>query len=399
MKIPFQNTEIAFRSKSTFELTQAYFLFKMVGSPSMVNFGSKLLNTLLKTSVPFEPLLRGSLFRHFCGGENAKDCSELVRRLSQYKVGTILDYSIEGAQRESIFDATEKELLSTLTLAAQSSSIPFSVFKITGLARFELLEKLHARIPLSDAETQEWDRAQKRVRRIIEKASSLRVRLLIDAEESWIQDPLDSLVESLMQEFNQDEVIVYHTLQMYRVDRLGYLNRLLQLSRTKHFILGVKLVRGAYMEKERKRAQEHGQVSPIHPDKPATDNAYDSALKLLIENINQVAIFAGTHNENSTQLLVDLILDNGLSTTDARIYFSQLLGMSDNLTFNLAEQGFNCAKYVPYGPVRELTPYLIRRAQENSAISGQTLRELDLITKELKRRRSLKSAEGHSPAR
>ncbi|NBX76086.1 MAG: proline dehydrogenase [Proteobacteria bacterium] len=398
MKIPFQNTEIAFRSKTTFELTQAYFLFKLVGSPLMVRLGSGVLNTLLKTPVPFEPLLRGSLFRHFCGGENAKDCSDLVRRLALYNVGTILDYSIEGAQKESVFDATEKELLSTLTLAAQSPSIPFSVFKITGLARFELLEKLHAKFPLTASENQEWERAQKRVRRIIEKASQLKVRVLIDAEESWIQAPLDCLVESLMKEFNKNEVIVYHTLQMYRVDRLTYLERLLQDSQSNKFQLGIKLVRGAYMEKERKRAKENGYASPIQPDKSATDQAYDAALKLMVENIDRVAIFAGTHNEESTQLLVDLILKTGLSSTNPRIYFSQLLGMSDNLTFNLAEKGFNAAKYVPYGPVRELTPYLIRRAQENSAISGQTLRELDLITKELKRRRSLKSAEGHSPA-
>jgi proline dehydrogenase len=398
MKIPFQNTEIAFRSKSTFELTQAYFLFKLVGSPSMVRLGSGLLNTLLRTPVPFEPFLRGSLFRHFCGGEHAKDCSDLVRRLALYNVGTILDYSIEGAQKESTFDATEKELLSTLTLAAQSSSIPFSVFKITGLARFELLQKLHAKHQLTDTETQEWDRAQKRVRRIIEKAYQLKVKVLIDAEESWIQDPLDSLVESLMREFNKQNVIVFHTLQMYRVDRLAYLKTLLEESKSQKYHLGIKLVRGAYMEKERKRAQELTYPSPIQTDKAATDQAYDAALRLLIENIERVAVFAGTHNEESTQLLVDLVLSAGLSANDARIYFSQLLGMSDNLTFNLAEKGFNAAKYVPYGPVRELTPYLIRRAQENSAISGQTLRELDLITKELKRRRSLKSAEGHSPA-
>lgn len=390
MKIPFHNTEIAFRSKSTFELTQAYLLFKFIGSASLVSLGSKTLNALLKTSLPFEPLLRRTLFTHFCGGETAKDCAEMVRRLSQYNVGTILDYSIEAAQKETTFDSTEKELLSTLTLASQTPSIPFSVFKVTGLARFELLEKLHAKEPLSEGESEEWKRVQKRVRHIIEKASKLKVRILIDAEETWIQNPLDSLVESLMHEFNQNEVIVYHTLQMYRADRLSYLKRLLEDSGKKNYRLGIKLVRGAYMEKERKRALDLGYPSPIQPNKKATDQAYNEALKILIEHKDQVAIFAGTHNEESTQLLVDLLLEAGLSQKDNRVYFSQLLGMSDNLTFNLAEKGFNAAKYVPYGPVRELTPYLIRRAQENSAISGQTLRELDLITRELKRRRSLK---------
>ncbi|MFM8268921.1 MAG: proline dehydrogenase family protein, partial [Pseudomonadota bacterium] len=295
------------------------------------------------------------------------------------------------------FDSTERELLSTLNLAAQTTSIPFSVFKVTGLARFELLEKLHAKLPLTEIELPEWDRSRQRVRRIIEKASHLKVRVLIDAEETWIQDPIDSLVEELMREFNQKDVIVYHTLQMYRSDRLSYLNRLLQDSQSKGYRLGIKLVRGAYMEKERKRAKDLGHASPIQPDKAATDAAYNEALKILIKHIEHVSVFSGTHNEESTQLLVDLLLDSGLSAKDERVYFSQLMGMSDNLTFNLAEKGFKAAKYVPYGPVRELTPYLIRRAQENSAISGQTLRELDLITRELKRRRSLKSAATHSP--
>lgn len=398
MKIPFHNTETAFRSKSTAELTQAYFLFKFVSSPSLVSFGSGVLNTLLKTRLPFEALLKGSLFNHFCGGENAKDCTEVVGRLAKYQVGTILDYSIEGAQEESTFDSTEKELLSTLTLASQTSSIPFSVFKVTGLARLTILEKLHAKVPLTPIEDHEWLRAKQRVRRIIEKASDLKVRILIDAEESWIQDPIDHLIEDFMREFNREEIIVYHTLQMYRTDRLDYLKKLLRDAELKKHRLGIKLVRGAYMEKERKRARDSGQPSPIQPNKETTDRAYNEALSLLMKHIDHVAIFAGTHNEDSTQLLCDYLSESGLSPKDKRIYFSQLFGMSDNLTFNLAEKGFNAAKYVPYGPVRELTPYLIRRAQENSAISGQTLRELDLIKRELKRRRTLKSAAGHSPA-
>lgn len=389
MKISFQDTEIAFRYKSTPELYQAYLLFKGVGSGRIVSLGSLVLNQLLKTSLPFEPLLRITLFKQFAGGETAKDCAEIVRRLSLFNVGTILDYSIEGAQKESVFDETEKELLSNLTLASQSPHIPFSVFKITGLVRFSLLEKLHQQSPLSTSEQEEWERARTRVRRIIQKASTLNVRILIDAEETWIQSPIDSLVEDLMDEFNQKHSLVYHTLQMYRADRLNYLEYLLHKSREKGFCLGVKLVRGAYMEKERKKAEANKVASPILPNKETTDRAYDQAIRMLINQIENSAIFAGTHNEASTQLLVDLMEEKGLTSHDERIYFSQLLGMSDNLTFNLAAQGYRVAKYVPYGPVRELTPYLIRRAQENSAISGQTLRELELITKELKRRKYL----------
>lgn len=387
MKISFQDTEIAFRYKSTPELYQAYLLFKGVGSGRMVSWGSLVLNQLLKTSLPFEPLLRITLFKQFAGGETAKDCAELVRRLSLFNVGTILDYSIEGAQKESVFDETEKELLSNLTLASQSQHIPFSVFKITGLVRFSLLEKLHQQLSLNSSEQQEWERARARVKRIIQKASALNVRILIDAEETWIQSPLDALVEELMAEFNRERSLVYHTLQMYRKDRLDYLSHLLSQSKEKRFHLGIKLVRGAYMEKERKRSEANNVVSPILADKQATDRAYDQALRMLMDQVERSAIFAGTHNENSTQLLVDLMNEKGMAPQDERCYFSQLLGMSDNLTFNLSSRGYRVAKYVPYGPVRELTPYLIRRAQENSAISGQTLRELELITRELKRRR------------
>jgi proline dehydrogenase len=358
-----------------------------VASGRIVSLGSSILNQLLKTPLPFEPLIRLTLFKQFAGGETAKDCAEMVGRLALFNVGSILDYSIEGAQKESVFDRTEKELISTLTLASQSQHIPFSVFKVTGLARFSILEKLQQAIPLQTNEKEEWERAKARVRRIIQKAAKLKVRILIDAEETWIQAPLDTLCEDLMAEFNQERPIVYHTLQMYRTDRLDYLDRLLTKSKEKSFWLGVKLVRGAYMEKERKKALSENRPSPILANKKATDSAYDQAMRTLMDRIERAAIFAGTHNETSTQLLVDLMQNKGLLPQDQRIYFSQLLGMSDNLTFNLAARGYQVAKYIPYGPVRELTPYLIRRAQENSAISGQTLRELELITKELGRRR------------
>ena len=390
MKIPFHNTETAFQYKSTWELTQAYLLFKGVGSPALVHWGARFLNAFIHTPIPFDPLLRATLFKQFCGGETAHACSLTVRKLAEYGVGTVLDYSIEGAQDETVFDATEKELLSNLTLASQSKSVPFTVFKMTGLVRFTLLEKLHQKTALTEAETKEWHRAQERVRRIIEKAAELKVRVLVDAEETWIQDPIDTLVEGFMKTFNQTQPTVYHTLQMYRSDRLDYLKKLLQKAQRDSFICAVKLVRGAYMEKERKRAESKGMPSPILPNKQATDASYDAALKLLIDSTENAAIFAGTHNEQSSQFLVDLMLEKGIDPKDLRFYFSQLLGMSDHLTFNLARCGFNTAKYVPYGPVRELTPYLIRRAQENSAISGQSLRELELIEKELKRRKTAK---------
>lgn len=388
MKIPFQNTQIAFRLKTTSELYQAYLLFKLVGSSKLVRWGSSFLNSALKTPLPFEPVLKATLFRQFCGGETAKDCAQSVRKLANFRIFSILDYSIEGAQSEKTFDATEKELLSTLILASQSDFIPFSVFKITALVRFSLLEKLHQKAPLSEQEKEEWERAQVRIRRIVERAHHLKVKLLIDAEESWIQDPIDAYVEQLMEEFNTQSPTVFQTLQMYRTDRPAYLDRLLALSREKNFFLGLKLVRGAYMEKERKRAESLGYTSPIFADKAETDLAFNDAIRKCFGNLERVFLFAGTHNEQSTQLIVDLMEERNLKPNDPKIFFSQLLGMSDNLTFNLAELGFNAAKYIPYGPVRELTPYLVRRAQENSAISGQTLRELDLIQKELKRRRN-----------
>lgn len=390
MQIPFNNTEVAFKAKSDRDLYQAYLLFKLVGSPRFVSLSSNALNALIKTPLPFDPLVKATLFRQFCGGENAKECSGTINRLGALGVGTILDYSIEGAQDETVFDSTERELLSTLTLAAQSRHIPFSVFKITGLARFSVLEKIQSNSPLDSIEKEEWKRAQERVRRIVKRASELKVKVLIDAEESWIQDPLDELVENLMAEFNQKEALVFHTLQMYRVDRLAYLERLIEKAKKNHFVLGVKLVRGAYMEKERKRAAGLSLPSPILPSKKAADQAYDASLALSMEHFSHVAICAGTHNEHSTQVLVDLMEKKGIPPGNQQIYFAQLLGMSDHLTFNLAAAGYHAAKYVPYGPVRSLTPYLIRRAQENTSISGQTPRELELISKELQRRRALK---------
>lgn len=388
MKIDFQNTEVAFRSKSNLELYQAYLLFKAVGSSRLVSFGAKILHQLIKTPIPFDPLLKASLFKQFCGGENAVSCAETIRKLSLFNVGTVLDYSIEGAQKESVFDATEKELMSNLTLASQSTHVPFSVFKVTGLVRFSLLEKLHEKTTLTSEENKEWASGKKRIRKIIQKASELGIKVLIDAEESWIQNPIDELVEELMKEFNSIKPVVYHTLQMYRTDRLDYLYSLLELSKKNGFILALKFVRGAYMEKERERAEKFGYSSPIQPDKNATDSAFNQALSILVKEISRSAIFAGTHNEASTQYLVDLMEEAGIKPSDERVCFSQLLGMSDNLTFNLATHGFRVVKYVPYGPVRELTPYLIRRAQENSAISGQTLRELELISRELQRRKN-----------
>jgi len=388
MKVPFQNTEIAFRLKPTTELYQAYLLFKLVGSSKLVRWGSTFLNSALKTPLPFEPVLKATLFKQFCGGETAKDCAQSVRKLAKFRVFSILDYSIEGAQSEKTFDATEKELLSTLTLASQSEFIPFSVFKITALVRFSLLEKLHEKAALTEQQKEEWERAQVRIRRVVERAHQLKVKLLIDAEESWIQDPIDAYVEKLMEEFNTQSPTVFQTLQMYRKDRLAYLERLLALSKDKSFFLGLKLVRGAYMEKERNRAESLGYPSPIFADKAGTDLAYNEASRKCFTHLDRVFLFAGTHKNYSTQLIVDLMEEKGLKPNDSRVFFSQPLGMSDNLTFNLAELGFNAAKYIPYGPVRELTPYLVRRAQENSAISGQTLRELELIQQELKRRRS-----------
>ena len=384
--ISFDNTEIAFSGMSNADLNRAYWLFKIININFFVKVGPPITNAAIKIGLPIAPLIRATIFKQFCGGESIYDCAKTIEHLGKYHIGTILDYSVEGESKEEVFEATANEIISTIHRAKGDANIPFSVFKVTGVARFGLLEKLDAKAELTFEEKKEFERIKDRVRRICQTAYDANVRIFMDAEESWIQESIDELSLDMMRLFNKEKVIVYNTYQYYRHDRLEALKRHDAILAKEGFMMGVKLVRGAYMEKERERALEMGYPSPINPDKQSTDKEYDDALTYCVENIHRIAICAGTHNENSSRHLLNLMAEKNIAANDQRIYFSQLLGMSDNLSYNLANAGYNVAKYVPYGPVKSVLPYLFRRAQENTAIAGQMGRELGLILKEKKRR-------------
>lgn len=383
----FDNTEIAFSGKSNAELKRAYWLFKLIGSPSLVLVGRVLTSFALTLRIPIGWAIRGNIFKQFCGGENIHQCSRAVESLGKFGIGTILDYSVEGKDRESDFENTKAEIMLTIQEAARSTSIPFSVFKITGIARFALLEKVNAKDPLSDIEKLEWERVENRVDAICAHAKQHNVPIFIDAEDSWIQDAIDALANKMMAMHNAHSAIVFNTIQLYRHDRIQFLKKSYDFAVQQNFFLGVKLVRGAYMEKERERAAEKGYNDPIQPSKDASDRDFNLAVTFCLDNINRVSFCAGTHNESSSLLLANAIDDRKLARNDKRIYFAQLFGMSDHISFNLANAGFNVAKYLPYGPIREVVPYLIRRAQENTSVKGQTGRELTLIQREMKRRK------------
>jgi proline dehydrogenase len=383
----FENTEVAFKQKSNFQLRKAYLLFQFFAYTKIMRFANKVLLGAFKWHLPIDFLVRKTAFDHFCGGESIKDCQKAIDHLHASKVGTILDYSVEGKEEDTYFDATTKEIIATIKEAAtQRDKIPFSVFKVTGLAPFSLLEKVNSKQILNAEEEKEYIQVKRRIDAICQEAHKNHVKLLIDAEESWIQDAIDALTNEMMEKYNKEEAIVYNTLQMYRHDRLAYLQNDIAIAKEKNYKLAYKIVRGAYMEKERARALAHSYVSPIQIDKTHTDNDYNQALEICL---NQgIAICAGTHNEKSAAFLAEQILAKNIAPNDARFYVAQLLGMSDHISCNLASQGFCVAKYVPYGPVREVMPYLIRRAEENTSVAGQTSRELDLIQKEIKRRKN-----------
>jgi proline dehydrogenase len=385
--LSFENTEIAFRHSNNAALNRAYWLFRIININFLVKIGPPITNFAVKIGMPIKGLIKATIFKHFCGGETISECENAIKSLSAGGVGTILDYSIEGEDDEQVFDNTRDEIIRTIIRAIRDKSIPITVFKVTGVGRFSLLEKLDANATLTDAEQQEWQKVQDRVLAICEKAYTMGIPVMIDAEETWIQDTIDHLAITMMRSFNKEKIIVYNTYQLYRHDKLQSLKNDYEVAAKEGFILGVKLVRGAYMEKERKRATESGYPSPIQPDKESADKDYDAALDFCTDHIEKVAIVAGTHNEDSCRLLTELINKKNIDHKNPHVYFSQLLGMSDNLSFNLADADYNVAKYVPYGPVKAVLPYLFRRAQENTAIAGQMSRELGLITKEKQRRR------------
>lgn len=389
MALDFSNTEIAFRGKTDKNLKKAYYLFKMVANPKLVNFGSWATTIAFKMYLPVIGLIKKTIFNQFCGGETIDECSTKIKELHANNVGTILDYSLEGKESDADLDKTTAEIIKTIERAKADNAIPFSVFKPTGISKFSLLEKANAGIDkLSDEDMADYEKVKLRMHKICSKARELNVPVFIDAEDSWIQDAIDTLAEGMIFLYNAEAPIVYNTIQLYRWDRLDYLKNLHKKAQEKGVKVGVKLVRGAYMEKERARASEKGYKDPIQPNKEATDRDYNLALEYCIQNISDFGVCAGSHNETSALYLAELIDQYGLEKNDPRIYFAQLLGMSDHISFNLSFNNYNVAKYVPYGPVKEVMPYLIRRAQENTSVAGQTGRELSLIIEERNRRKS-----------
>jgi len=386
--ISFDNTEIAFSGKSNSDLKWSYRLFNLMAKPWLVKAGKIATNVSFSLHLPIKGLIKKTIFKQFCGGETIDDCELKINQLGKFNIGTILDYSVEGKTSNEDLDNAKNEIIATIYKAKSNEHIPFSVFKPTGIARFELLELTNdENAELSTEIKQELSAVIKRVDEICKAAYGANVPLFVDAEDSWIQDGIDRMVSAMMAKYNKEKVIVYNTIQMYRHDRLQFLKDSHKKAKENGYKIGVKIVRGAYMEKERERAQKMGYPSPIHKDKQSTDKDYDLAIKYCVDHLDDISFCAGTHNEHSSANLVKSIDDKKLSKNDKRIYFAQLLGMSDHISYNLSHLGYNVAKYVPYGPIVEVMPYLIRRAEENTSVAGQTGRELSLIIKEQKRRK------------
>lgn len=385
--LSFNNTEIAFADKSNKDLKKTYYVFKLISIGWMNKIGTQMLGLALALKLPVKGMIKATVFNHFCGGESINDSKVRIKELANSNIGTILDYSVEGDQNEKAFEECLAQLLEGLKLAQKEEAIPFCVVKLTGLIPFGLLEKVSSKQILSEKEQVIFERGKARSFQIAKAAVDSNTPFMIDAEESWIQDAIDEITHEMMVAYNQKEVFIYNTAQMYRHDRLAYIKMLHEKSKNEQFLIGLKVVRGAYMEKERERAEEKGYPSPIQPDKVSSDRDYNAAIEYIVEHINEIALCCGTHNEDSSLLLTQLIEKKGLAKNHKHIHFAQLLGMSDHISFNLSQNGYNVAKYVPYGPVRDVMPYLIRRANENTSVAGQTGRELSLISKEIERRK------------
>lgn len=382
----FEDTKTAFALKKDSELERAYFLFKLIANEPLVKLGTAVTRFAIKAHLPVEGLIRATVFDHFCGGVNEADCLPVVDRLWEKRVFSILDYSVEGKDTEDPLDDALEKTLTILDFVKEKEAIPFAVFKPTGYGRFALFQKIGEGKKLTKAEAAEWGRVVNRFDATCKKAYDLDVSLLIDAEESWMQDAADSLVEDMMCEYNKKKAVVFNTLQLYRWDRMEYLKGLHQRAMKEGFHLGIKTVRGAYMEKENDRAQERGYATPICANKMETDDNFNNAISYVVDHLDTISLYAGTHNENSSYQLMKLMEDRKIEVNDPRIWFGQLYGMSDHISFNLAARGYNISKYLPFGPVRDVMPYLIRRAEENTSVAGQTSRELELLKKERDRR-------------
>ncbi len=404
-KVSFEDTEAAFAYKSDSELRKARFLFGAMGSTAILKIGLALTPWAIKFKIPFtHAVLRNTLFKQFVGGETLEQTASVAGKLNAYKVDVILDYGVEGGSSESSFEASTHEFIKVIDYAATVSNIPFMSIKVTGIARFGLLEKINTAMhdmnadtlmknytaslqTLTEEEQEEWRKVVQRFHRICDAAERKNVGVLVDAEESWIQAPVDAITILMMEGFNKNKCVVYNTIQLYRHDRLDFLKKSHVAATERNFIMGAKLVRGAYMEKERARAATMGYPSPIQPDKESTDRDYDLAVGYCLQHLDRVGLIVASHNEHSNALATSSMLEKGYPSHHPHMHFSQLYGMSDNITFNLAAHGFGVSKYLPFGPISDVVPYLMRRAQENSSVAGQTGRELLLIEKELKRRK------------
>lgn len=386
--VDFKNTEIAFEHRTDQQLSRTAWLFRMMSSNLLVDVGSKATLFALRIGLPIKSVIKKTIFQHFCGGATLPECQRSAAALAKYGVDTVLDYGAEGKEDEASFDLTVYELQRSLEFAREKPYVPIVTGKITGLMEFALLEKIARKQPLTQQEKTAHQKALSRLDSLCKTAYDTQVALFIDGEESWIQDAIDEMTTEMMERYNKERITVYNTFQLYRHDRLAYLKASYQRAQEKGYILGAKLVRGAYMEKERARAQRLGYPSPIQPNKASSDRDYNAAVAFCVEHYESLASCVGSHNETSTRHQMDLMEQWGIPKDHPHLTFSQLYGMSDNLTFNLAKAGYNVSKYVPYGPVGDVVPYLIRRAQENSSVNGEVGRELTLIQKELRRRRS-----------
>ncbi len=402
-EISFDNTEFAFEYKTDKQLKKAHFLFSMMGKPWLVRMGTKMAPWAIRAGLPVKGIIRNTIFSQFVGGETLEQTASVAKTLGNYNVKVILDYGVEGKEGEENFDQASDMFIRVINYAATQSNIPFMSVKVTGFARFALLEKIdtlmhksegklmkrfeRALNELSSDERTEWEKIRERVNRVCEVAAAKTISVSIDAEETWIQDPVDALTMIMMDTYNKEKPIVYNTLQHYRHDRLQFLSDSYEAAEERKFILGAKLVRGAYMERERRRAAERGYPSPIQQDKESTDRDFNAGVKFCIDHIDRVALVVASHNEHSNFYAAKLLQEKGLPLSHSHVHWSQLYGMSDNITFNLAHAGCSVSKYLPFGPIKDVVPYLMRRAQENTSVKGQTGRELGLISKELKRRK------------
>ena len=400
--ISFDNTENAFAYKTDKELKGARFLFKSMSYQALVKLGTRITPWAIRTGIPVKGVIRKTIFKQFVGGETLEETAAVAKKLGEYGVQVILDYGVEGGHSEEAFDHATDEFIRVIDYAGTQPNIPYMSVKVTGIARFSLLEKLDHSVErnagslmkrfskaldsLTREETIEWQKIQGRLLRICEQAMQRNVGVFIDAEQSWIQDPIDIITILMMERFNKNKVVIYNTLQMYRHDRMQFLKDCYEASVQRNFMLGTKLVRGAYMEKERKRAAQMNYPSPIQPDKETTDRDFNMAIQFCIDRIDSIALEVASHNEYSNLFTTQLLQQKGLPLNHEHVHFSQLYGMSDNISFNLAKVGCHVSKYLPFGPIKDVIPYLMRRAQENTSVKGQTGRELGLIKKELARR-------------